>query len=241
MADRHTDDDRRRWEDERRHAQRPEGDAAAHRSPQAHRGEPDISYRRHYSEGGRYAGGAPWGGRGDERYPVRDEPRAPQEGFSWQRGGPPTTHRGDRHDWRREDVGPPVTRQSPDRHAGPGADLHSDDRRGFWGRVKDGVRGRDHDEDRRVERRRVEPQAFRDDDDRPDRFDVEIADAVAAKLGRDRRLDSRYIEIAVYHGEVELTGSVLSKDGRRRAKQLAEQVRGVRDVDNHLTVEPWRF
>ena len=49
-------------------------------------------------------------------------------------------------------------------------------------------------------------------------------------------LDASEIQVEVIDGEVTLSGSVLSRDQKRRAEDVAEHISGVRDVTNQLRV-----
>ena len=48
------------------------------------------------------------------------------------------------------------------------------------------------------------------------------------------RLDATYIEVSVAEGDVTLAGLVVSREDKRRAERLAEEVSGVGDVQNNL-------
>ncbi len=64
-----------------------------------------------------------------------------------------------------------------------------------------------------------------------DRIYVEVCEA----LGRE--LDASGIEVTSAGNEITLTGSVRSRDEKRRAARIAEGVRGVEDVHNQLIVK----
>lgn len=68
------------------------------------------------------------------------------------------------------------------------------------------------------------------------RSDERIREEVADRLTDDDRIDAGGIEVAVTNGEVTLTGTVESRRMKRHAEDLAESVRGVRDVHNQLRV-----
>ncbi len=55
------------------------------------------------------------------------------------------------------------------------------------------------------------------------------------RIGRSG-LDAREVEVAVQAGEVTLTGTVLSRDDKRALEDLADDVFGVEDVHNRLTL-----
>lgn len=46
------------------------------------------------------------------------------------------------------------------------------------------------------------------------------------------------VEVASFKGTVQLSGFVNSSDQRRKATQIAQNVQGVRDVENNITVKP---
>jgi len=68
------------------------------------------------------------------------------------------------------------------------------------------------------------------------RSDERIRDDVADRLTADSWLDATDIEVAVKDGEVTLGGHVRSRDDKRRAESLAEDVLGVKHVQNNLRV-----
>lgn len=70
------------------------------------------------------------------------------------------------------------------------------------------------------------------------RSDDRIREDVSERLSDDSWLDASEIEVRVANCEVILTGAVQSRDDKRRAEDLAEQVSGVKHVQNNLRVEP---
>jgi osmotically-inducible protein OsmY len=66
--------------------------------------------------------------------------------------------------------------------------------------------------------------------------DAVITAAVAAELALDKNLSALKIDIETTDGRVALRGTAPSADARDRATLLAEAVKGVRSVDNQLTV-----
>ncbi|HEY0787114.1 MAG TPA: BON domain-containing protein [Thermoanaerobaculia bacterium] len=68
------------------------------------------------------------------------------------------------------------------------------------------------------------------------RSDERIREEVSERLTDDDRIDASGIELAVANGEVTLAGTVESRRMKRLAEDLAESVRGVRDVHNQLRV-----
>jgi hypothetical protein len=68
------------------------------------------------------------------------------------------------------------------------------------------------------------------------RSDERIRDEVCDRMTEDPMLDASEIEVEVRQGEVTLCGSVMSRDQKRRAEDVAERVGGVKDVTNQLRV-----
>jgi hyperosmotically inducible protein len=76
------------------------------------------------------------------------------------------------------------------------------------------------------------------------RFDAEtrpesdelLASAVHQRLSDDPRVNGSGIRVDARAGEVELTGQVVSASERDTAGEIAQQVAGVRKVQNRLTV-----
>jgi hypothetical protein len=69
------------------------------------------------------------------------------------------------------------------------------------------------------------------------RSDARIHEDVCELMTEDDDLDPSEIEVTVRDGEITLTGTVESRQDKRRAENLAERVPGVRDVHNHLQVQ----
>jgi hypothetical protein len=93
----------------------------------------------------------------------------------------------------------------------------------------------------RIERggywRRYEPRGFQGRGPKGyQRSDDRIRDEICDCMTDDPALDASEIEVAVVQGEVTLTGSVTSRDQKRRAEDVAERASGVRDVTNQLRV-----
>ena len=107
--------------------------------------------------------------------------------------------------------------------------------RSWWERTGDEVRSWFGDED--AERRRLEdehrgrgPKGYTRSDDR-------IREDVCDRLSDDPRLDASDIEVNVSDGEVTLMGTVSARDAKRRAEDCAEDVSGVKNVQNNLRVQ----
>ncbi len=84
-------------------------------------------------------------------------------------------------------------------------------------------------EDRPGEHRGRGPKGYRRSDDR-------IREDINDRLTDDGWLDATHIEVAVEGGEVTLTGTVSSRQAKRRAEDIAERVSGVDDVQNNIRV-----
>ena len=68
------------------------------------------------------------------------------------------------------------------------------------------------------------------------RSDDRIREDICDRMTDDPILDASEIEIDVRQGEVTLSGSVTSREQKRRAEDIAEHIGGVRDVTNQLRV-----
>lgn len=68
-------------------------------------------------------------------------------------------------------------------------------------------------------------------------LDEKIEAKVRAVLLGDRDLQQYRLQAKVHEGEVKLTGTVREGEHRRRAKELVEDVPGVLQVQNEITVE----
>src|ERR1041385_1276316 len=110
--------------------------------------------------------------------------------------------------------------------------------RGWWDRASDAVASWFGDEDaerrRRMDQQREHrgrgPKGYRRSDER-------IKEDVNDRLSDDYYLDASDVEVTVSNTEVTLTGTVNSRDDKRRAEDLAEQVSGVSNVENRLRVK----
>ena len=63
-----------------------------------------------------------------------------------------------------------------------------------------------------------------------------LATAVHEALAKDRRVDAQQVRVQAEGGTVRLLGEVDTNDERRAAEEVAERVRGVRRVENQLSV-----
>jgi osmotically-inducible protein OsmY len=68
------------------------------------------------------------------------------------------------------------------------------------------------------------------------RSDDRIREDVCDRLSDDPHIDASEIEIAVRNGEVTLAGSVRSREDKRHAEDVVENISGVREVNNSLRV-----
>lgn len=68
------------------------------------------------------------------------------------------------------------------------------------------------------------------------RSDERIREEICERLTRHGRIDATDLEISVKNGEVTLSGSVDDREAKRLAEDLAEDVVGVRDVNNQIKV-----
>ena len=69
------------------------------------------------------------------------------------------------------------------------------------------------------------------------RSDERIREDVNDRLTDDPRVDARKVSVAVKDGEVTLTGSVSSREAKRRAEDVIDRLSGVKHVQNNLRVE----
>jgi len=69
------------------------------------------------------------------------------------------------------------------------------------------------------------------------RSDERIREDVSDRLTDDPYVDASEIEVSVSGGEVTLSGTVDSREAKRRAEDIAERVSGVRHVQNNLRVQ----
>ena len=66
------------------------------------------------------------------------------------------------------------------------------------------------------------------------RPDDRIRDEICDGMTDDATLDASEIEVEVIDGVVTLSGSVMNREQKRRAEDIAERISGVRDVTNQL-------
>ena len=68
--------------------------------------------------------------------------------------------------------------------------------------------------------------------------DDRIYDQVRMKLTDDPDVKGGALEVVVKEGVVKITGRVTTEKGKSKATKLAKKVKGVKSVDNELTVGP---
>ncbi len=68
------------------------------------------------------------------------------------------------------------------------------------------------------------------------RTDEQMKSTIEEILTEDPWLDASGIQVSVQQGIAQLSGTVTSRQAKRRAENLADQVRGVRDVQNTLVI-----
>lgn len=68
------------------------------------------------------------------------------------------------------------------------------------------------------------------------RADERIREDVCDRLTEDEHIDASDIEVTVANCEVTLSGTLRSRNAKRRSEYVAEQVRGVKDVHNLIRV-----
>lgn len=111
--------------------------------------------------------------------------------------------------------------------------------RGWWDRATDEVASWMGDEG--AEQRRTMDQGRAGHQGRGPkgytRSDDRIREDVNDRLTDDHRVDAGDIEVTVSNGEVTLTGTVRSRDDKRRAEDIADAVSGVKHVQNNVRVQ----
>jgi osmotically-inducible protein OsmY len=98
-----------------------------------------------------------------------------------------------------------------------------------WFGDEDAERRRAWDKQRSGQHRGKGPKGYRRSDDR-------IQEDINDRLSDDVFIDASDIEVSVNQGEVTLTGTVNERSDKRRAEDIAEEVSGVRNVENRIRV-----
>jgi Predicted periplasmic or secreted lipoprotein len=106
--------------------------------------------------------------------------------------------------------------------------------RGFFERAGDQIASWFGDED--AARRREQDHRGRGPSDYT-RSDERIREDINDNLTHDWRIDASHIRVTVKDGEATLDGHVDSRHAKRRAEDLADDVTGVRHVQNNLRVQ----
>ncbi len=182
--------------------------------------------------GGDFSGGA--GTYGHERAPIGGERaygRGDYGAGSWGSGNYGAgSWLGENHgEWRDRDF---ARGRSYGRDRGYDRDRGDD--RGFFERAGDAVAkwfGEDDDYGRRRESYRGKgPSNYT-------RTDERIREDASERLTDDWSVDARNIEVKVSNGEITLDGTVRTRDQKRRAEDLVEDLSGVKHVQNNLRVD----
>lgn len=129
------------------------------------------------------------------------------------------------------------------RRAYGSSDWHDDrdDDRNWWDRTKDQVKAWGGDDDARRRREMDEVEHNRGRGPRGyTRSDERIREDVSDRLGDDWRLDASDIEVTVAAGEVTLSGTVGSREDKRRAEDIVDDCSGVKHVQNNLRLKDRR-
>ena len=111
--------------------------------------------------------------------------------------------------------------------------------RNWWDRTTDEVsswfgddeaeRRRDRDKQMKAQYRGKGPKNY-------NRSDERIKEDINDRLSDDPFVDASDVEVTVASAEVTLTGTVDTRQAKRRAEDIAEEVSGVRNVENRLRV-----
>lgn len=116
------------------------------------------------------------------------------------------------------------------------------DDRGWWDKASDEVsswfgdddaeRRREWDRQRSGQHRGKGPKGY-------SRSDERIKEDINDRLSDDVFVDATNIEVTVNQGDVTLTGSVSERSEKRRAEDIAEEVSGVKNVENRIRVSTY--
>lgn len=129
---------------------------------------------------------------------------------------------------------------NPSERYGRGQERSSGEGRGLWDQTRDEVsswfgdsdaqRRREADQTATGPHRGKGPKGYARSDDR-------IKEDVSDRLTDDHSLDASDIEVSVASGEVTLNGLVASRQDKRLAEDLVEQISSVKHVQNNLRVK----
>jgi osmotically-inducible protein OsmY len=201
--------------------------------------------RESSSGGGRETGREGYWGRGWEN--ERDDDRRESRYGSYGRSGAERGYSEGMRDYSQQRYNYPTGFRSNESYSGRNYDYDRDrsergEDRGWWDRASDAVASWFGDEDaerrRRMDQQREHrgrgPKNYRRSDER-------IKEDVNDRLGDDYFLDASDVEVMVSNTEVTLTGTVNSREDKRRAEDIAESVSGVTNVENRLRVKQGRY
>jgi len=177
---------------------------------------PDRWSGRSYEERAGHPYQGTYGGNGDSRYFTGGQ-------GSWAVGDP-----------RRSAYGSGGQRFGEDyRQHGYTGGGHDDDRRGFFERAGDEIASWFGDED--AARRREQDHRGRGPKDYI-RSDERIREDANDRLTEDWRVDASNVTVAVQNGEVTLNGTVGTRQAKRHAEDIVDDISGVKHVQNNLRV-----
>ena len=69
------------------------------------------------------------------------------------------------------------------------------------------------------------------------RSDERIREDACERIARQRWIDARDVEVDVHDGEITLSGTVARREDKRALERLVENIAGVHDVHNRLSLE----
>ncbi len=203
--------------------------------------EPERYGRESSSGGGRESGREGYWGRGWEN--ERDDDTRESRYGSYGRSGAERGYSEGMRGYSQPRYNYPTGFRSNESYGGRSNDYDRDryDRgedRGWWDRASDAVASWFGDEDaerrRRMDQQREHrgrgPKNYRRSDER-------IKEDVNDRLSDDYYVDASDVEVMVTNTEVTLTGTVKSREDKRRAEDIAESVSGVTNVENRLRVK----
>ena len=201
--------------------------------------------RESSSGGGRESGREGYWGRGWEN--ERDDDIRESRYGSYGRSGAERGYSEGMRDYSSQRYNYPTGFRSTESYGNRNYDYDRDryDRaegRGWWDRASDEVASWFGDEEadrrRRMDAQREHrgrgPKGYRRSDER-------IKEDVNDRLSDDYYIDASDVEVAVSNTEVTLTGTVNSREDKRRAEDIAESVSGVTNVENRLRVKQGRY
>ena len=204
------------------------------------------SYGRESSAGGgRESGREDYWSRGWEN--DRDDDRRESRYGSYGRSGAERGYSEAMRDYSSQRYNYPTGFRSNESYGERGRDYDRDrydsgEERGWWDRASDAVASWFGDED--AERRRHQDQQREHRGRGPKNYrrsDERIKEDVNDRLSDDYYLDASDVEVAVTNSEVTLTGTVNSREDKRRAEDIADAVSGVSNVENRLRVKQGRY